>query len=156
MYLAVVILTMFALPVSSALVDHLLHADAALVWLIGRWFVFWSVGVRLALAGARQTTQPGFTAREIFHMNGDEALPIVRELGVANLGAGVVGLLSLAAPSFILPAALYAAIFYGAAGVGHVLQRDRSANEAIAMASDLFVFAVLAIFVAAEAAGAAG
>ena len=156
MYLAVVILTMFALPIGSTLVDHLLHADAALIWLIGRWFVFWSVGVRLALAGARQTTQPGFTAREIFHMNGDEALPIVRELGVANLGAGVVGLLSLAAPSFILPAALYAAIFYGAAGVGHVLQRDRSANEAIAMASDLFVFAVLAIFVAAEAAGAAG
>jgi hypothetical protein len=156
MYLAVVILTMFALPIGSTLVDHLLHADVALIWLIGRWFVFWSVGVRLALAGARQTTQPGFTAREIFHMNGDEALPIVRELGVANLGAGVVGLLSLAAPSFVLPAALYAAIFYGAAGVGHVLQRDRSANETIAMASDLFVFAVLAIFVAAEAAGAAG
>jgi hypothetical protein len=156
MYLAVVVLTMFALPIGSTLVDHLLHPDAALVWLIGRWFVFWSVGVRLALAGARQTIQPAFTAREIFQMSGDEALPIVRELGVANLGAGVVGLLSLVAPSFVLPAALYAAIFYGAAGIGHVLQRDRSANETIAMASDLFIFAVLAIFVAAEAADAAG
>jgi len=150
MYLAVVVLTMFVLPIGSTLVDHLLHPDAALIWLIGRWFV------RLALAGARQTIQPAFTAREIFHMSGDEALPIVRELGVANLGAGVVGLLSLVAPSFVLPAALYAAIFYGAAGIGHVLQRDRAANETIAMASDLFVFVMLAIFVVAEAAGAAG
>ena len=156
MYLAVVALTLFVLPIGSTLVDHILHPDAALVWLIGRWFVFWGVGVRLALAGARQTMQPAFTAREIFHMSGDEALPVVRELGVANLGAGVVGLLSFAAPSFVLPAALYAAIFYGAAGVGHVVQRDRSANETIAMASDLFVFVALAIFVVAKAAGAAG
>jgi len=156
MYLAVVVLTMFALPIGSTLVDHLLHPDAALLWLVGRWFVLWSVGVRLALAGARQTIQPAFTAREIFHMSSDEALPVVRELGVANLGAGVVGLLSFAAPSFVLPAALYAAIFYGAAGVGHVVQRDRSANETIAMASDLFVFVALAIFVVAKAAGAAG
>jgi NADPH-dependent ferric siderophore reductase len=156
MYLAVVVLTMFALPVGSTLVDHLLHPDAAFVSLIGRWFVFWSVGVRLALAGARQTIQPAFTAREIFHVGDDEALPIVRELGVANLGVGVVGLLSLVAPSFVLPAALCAAIFYGAAAVGHVWRRDRSANETVAMASDLFVFVVLAIFVAAEAAGAAG
>ena len=156
MYLAVVVLTMFALPIGSTLVDHLLHPDAALLWLVGRWFVFWSVGVRLALAGARQTIQPAFTAREIFHMSSDEALPVVRELGVANLGAGVVGLVSFAAPSFVLPAALYAAIFYGAAGVGHVLQRDRSANETIALASDLFVFVVLAMFVIAKAAGSAG
>ena len=156
MYLAVVALTLFVLPIGSTLVDHILHPDAALVWLTGRWFVFWSVGVRLARAGARQTIQPAFTAREIFHMSGDEALPVVRELGVANLGAGVVGLLSFAAPSFVLPAALYAAIFYGAAGVGHVLQRDRSANETIAMASDLFVFVVLTIFVVAEVIGAAG
>jgi len=156
MYLAVVALTLFVLPIGSTLVDHILHPDAALVWLIGRWFVFWGVGVRLALAGARQTMQPAFTAREIFHMSGDEALPVVRELGVANLGAGVIGLLSFVAPNFVLPAALYAAIFYGAAGVGHVLQRDRSANETIAMASDLFVFVVLTIFVVAEVIGAAG
>jgi hypothetical protein len=156
MYLAVVVLTMFVLPIGSALVHHVLYPDAALVWLFGRWFVFWSVGVRLALAGVRQTIQPAFTAREIFHMTGDEALPFVRELGIANLAAGVVGLLSLAAPSFVLPAALYAAIFYGAAGIGHVLGRDRSTHENIAMASDLFVCVVLAIFVIAEAAGATG
>ena len=48
---------MFALPIGSALVDHLLHPDAALVSLVGRWFVFWSVGVRLSLERAETVGQ---------------------------------------------------------------------------------------------------
>jgi hypothetical protein len=49
-------------------------------------------------------------------MTGDEALPIVRELGVANIAIGVVGLLSLAAPSFRLPTAIAAAMASRASG----------------------------------------
>ena len=108
------------------------------------------VGVRLGLAGLRQFFQPGFTAKEIFHMQSDEALPLVRELGVANLATGVVGLLSLAMSTFTLPIAISAGIFYGVAGIRHVTERGRSLNETVAMASDLFLFMVLAIFVAAS------
>lgn len=146
MYFVVVALTMFVLPIASVIVERALHPETALVLLIGRWFVFWSVGVRLALAGARQTLQPAFTLNQIFHISGSEALPIVRELGFANVCAGVLGLISLFAPSFVIPAALYAAIYYGLAGVGHVFERDRSANENLAMASDVFIFVALAIF----------
>ena len=152
MYLVVVALTMFALPIASVIVERLLHPETALLLLIGRWFVFWSVGVRLFLAGARQTLQPAFTLNEIFHIAGDEALPIVRELGLANIGAGVLGLVSLFAPTFVVPTAIYAAIFYGFAGIGHAFERDRSGNENLAMASDFFIFAVLAIFLIASAA----
>jgi len=48
--------------------------DVGLILLIGRWFVFWGIGVRLGLAGMRQVLQPGFTVRESFKMRGDEAL----------------------------------------------------------------------------------
>lgn len=147
MYVAIVVLTMFALPVGSVLVEHLLRPDAPWLYLIGRWFVVWGVGARLGLAGLRQVAQPAFTARQIFHIEGDDALPIVRELGVANLAAGVVALASLAVSTFVLPAALWAAIFYGAAGLSHVRQKARSANESLAMASDLFMAVVLAIVV---------
>jgi hypothetical protein len=119
-----------------------------IIFLVGRWFVFWGVGVRLTLAGLRQFYQPAFTATEIFHMKSEEALPLVRELGVANIATGTVGLLSVAFASFILPASISAAIFYGVAGIRHVVERDRSSNENIAMASDLFLFVVLAVFVA--------
>jgi hypothetical protein len=153
LYLAVVLLTMLVLPAGSVIADQLAHPETRLIVVIGRWFVFWGVGVRLGLAGLRQIVQPAFTARQIFHIAGDGALTVVRELGVANIGAAVVGLASLVAPSFVLPAAISAAIFYGVAGAQHVMQRRRSFNETLAMASDLFMFLVLAGFAAATLSG---
>lgn len=151
MYIAIVVLTMFVLPAASIFCDLALHPTASIISLVGRWFVFWGVGVRLGLAGLRQFLQPSFTARDIFGMTSDEALPLVRELGVANFATAIVGLLSLAIPSFTLPIAISAGIFYGAAGVRHLATRSRSLNENVAMLSDLFLFAVLTAFVHAEA-----
>ena len=145
MYLAVVALTMFILPIASIVIERIVDR-APLLPLVGHWFVFWGVGVRLTLAGLRQVMQPEFTAKQIFHMAGDEATPIVRELGFANLATGVVGLLSLGFPSFVLPVAIASAIFYAAAGALHLRERDRSFNEQLAMVSDLFISVVLAIY----------
>ena len=149
MYVVIVALTMFLLPTASVLIQHAQQPDASIVFLVGRWFVFWGVGVRLGLAGLRQFLQPAFTAREIFHMTGDEALPLVRELGVANSATGLVGLLSLTLPGFILPVSISAGVFYGVAGVRHLAERGRSFNETVAMVSDLFLAAVLAVCVGA-------
>jgi hypothetical protein len=116
--------------------------------LVGKWFVFWSAGVRLLLAGLRQFLQPRFTAEQIFGYKGDDALPLVQELGVANFATGVVGVVSLARPAFVLPVAIAATIFYGIAGVRHAVERTRTRNETIAMVSDLFAFLVLGAYVA--------
>ena len=151
MYFAIVALTMFLLPAASVLVEHALAPSEPLLFLVGRWFVFWGVGVRLTMAGLRQFFQPAFTAKEIFHMKSEEALPLVRELGVANLASGVVGILSLSFPSFLPPVSISACLFYGVAGVRHALEADRSRNENIAMASDLFLCLVLAVYLAGGA-----
>ena len=101
MYLLIVLLLMFVLPTGSIYLEHsYLHSAAPLMLLAGKWFVFWSAGVRLVMAGLRQYFQPRFTSEQIFDIKGDEALPIVRELGVANLATGVVGVASLAEPTF--------------------------------------------------------
>ena len=144
MYFAVVALTMLVLPAGFVLTEHSLDQHVPLMMLVGKWFVFFGVGARLSLAGLRQFVQPRFTAHEIFHMRGDDALPLVRELGVANLTTGIVGLASLAAPSFVLPVAISAGLFYGIAGVRHISERNRSRNETVALVSDLFMFVVLA------------
>ena len=146
MYFAIIFLSMLFLPTASVLLEHALDPSAPIFFLVGRWFVFWGVGVRLSLAGLRQIFQPAFTAKEIFHMS-DEALPLVRELGVANIAIGVVGLLSVSFASFTLPISISAAVFYGVGGVRYAFERDRSFNENIAVVSDLFLFVVLAIFV---------
>ena len=73
-------------------------------------------------------------------------MAVIRELGIANLALAVVGLASLAKPSFRLPVAIIAAIFYGGAALQHMRARNRTPNETIALASDLLAFAILATY----------
>lgn len=139
---AVVILTMIVLPLCSILVEHWMRPAAPLVALAGTWFVFWAVGARLVLAGFTQLFRPAQTAG-IFKLQSEEAFPLIRELGIANFSSGALGLASIAVPTFVLPVAIWSAIFYGAAGVAHVARRERSSYETFAMVTDLFAFAVL-------------
>ena len=149
MYLAIIILLMGVLPIASILVEFvLLHSSADLLFLLGKWFVFWSVGVRLLLAGLRQIANPEFTAQTIFDVKEKAALTIVQELGFGNLAIGLLGALTLLNAQWIAPAAIVGGLFYGLAGIKHLMKGDRNATENIAMVSDLFIAVVLAIYLA--------
>jgi hypothetical protein len=145
-YLASVLLLMVILPAISITADRISHGYAPLMFLVGKWFVFWVAGIRLLLAGLRQFFQPRFTSEKIFGITGDDPLPFVRELGIANFSTGVAGSLSLWRPTFLLPLAIIAAIFYGIAGVRHAMQKHRNANENIAMVTDLFAALLFCAF----------
>ena len=71
-------------------------------------------------AGLRQLLQPAFTAREIFHMATDEASPVIRELGVANLATALVALLSIVASGFVLPVAIALVTVWSAIAISYV------------------------------------
>ena len=147
MYLAIVILLMFLLPLLSMGMEHF-HSGGVVSWtmLAGKWFVFWGAGVRLLTAGLRQCFQPKFTAVEIFRMKTDEALPVIRELGISNFAVGLAGVVSLWVSGFVMPVALIAAVFYSFAGMFHVAAKMRSMNENVAMVSDFWMAAVLAAY----------
>jgi hypothetical protein len=151
MYLVTVLLLMVVLPVGTTWFDYLEPAHPSLLFLVGKWFVFWSAGARLLVAGLWQFFQPQFTLTEIFGIKGRDARPLVRELGVANFATGLVGMLSLYWTTFLVPVAIIAAIFYGVAGIEHALRKNRGLNETVAMASDLFVCAALAAFLVSRA-----
>jgi len=152
MYYAAVGLFMFVLPLLSVVVEDLL-APHPLNLLIGKWYVFWAVGVRLLLAGLRQVIQPRYTAHVILGLKSDESLLVVRELGFANLAFGVSGLLSIYFSTWCVPVALAGGIFYGLAGANHVVQSHRGKLENIAMSSDIFAAVVLLVFCARTLAG---
>lgn len=150
MYFAIVLLLMGILPVASILIEYFASAANADMWtLIGKWFVFWAVGVRLATAGIRQVVQPAFTAENIFEIGDKGARILVQELGFANLAMGILAILTLAAPQWTAAAALAGAIFYGLAGAKHVLKGGQNRNEMIATVSDIFIFIVLAAYLVA-------
>ena len=149
MYYAVVATLMFAFPLLSIAIEAAVANAAPGVALVGKWFVFWSVGGRLCSAGVRQVLQPEYTTSVILGLDSGDSLLLVRELGFANLAIGIVGILSLPFPTWRLPGALAGCVFYGLAGVNHALQPHRTQQENVAMISNLAValilFAVCAI-----------
>jgi len=147
-YLLSVLLLMVVLPIISIGEEHFyLHSALPLMSLVGKWFVFWGAGIRLFFAGLRQFLQPRFTAEQIFRIRSKDALPFVRELGAANLGTGIIGIASLAKPSFVMPVAITATVFYGIAGIRHAAGSGRTRNQNIAMISDLFIALVLVTYI---------
>ena len=121
-------------------------SGAAITFLIGRWFVFWAVGVRLFVAGLRQTGQPQFTAREIFGIGDPASVPIVREVGFLNLAMGFLSICSALRAAWVMPGAVVGGLYYGLAGLGHVFKKDKNPKEPLAPISNLGVFALLAWF----------
>jgi hypothetical protein len=150
MYVVMVLLLLAILPAGSVFAEHsYLHSSAPLLFLVGKWFTFWGVGVRLFIAGLRQTFNPRFTAQDIFKIEGDTAFPIVRELGLANISMGTLSLLSLYSPAFLVPGALVGGLYYFLAGCLHITSSHRNFNENFAMVTDFLIAIVLLGFVGA-------
>lgn len=145
------------LPLLSVLIELLATGGSAdPMQLVGKWFTFWAGGVRLFAAGLSQVIRPDFTAQTILGAGGNRgANQIVQELGFGNLSIGLIGLLSLLLPAWILPAAVAAGLFYALAGVRHVSKKNKNAKELMATVTDLFVaVALLAFAVYSLASGA--
>ena len=153
MYLLSIILLLLVLPILSIAVELVAHTSTDLVFLIGKWFVFWAGGVRLFIAGIRQAAKPAFTASEIFELTDKGAEKIVRELGFANLTMGALSILTIIQPTWVVPAALTSGLYYALAGIGHVRNSGRNAKQTFAMVSDLAVAVVLLGFVVVTLAG---
>jgi hypothetical protein len=148
MYVASIVLLLLVLPVVSVLIEMATRGGEWLP-LIEKWFVFWPVGVRLFIAGVRQTFQPQFTAEAIFGIKEPAAQPIVREVGFGNLSMGTLGLASLLVPAWAIPAALVGGLYYALAGLGHALRGERNAKENAALISDVLIALVLLALVVA-------
>jgi len=146
-YIIIVTLLTFIIPLAGFIIEYLTNNATLTFSLFGKWFIFSAIGLRLFLAGIRQTTKPAFTAKEIFHIDSRDCWPIILELGFANLCFGLVGIISLFKPEWRIVSAFASGIYYGAAGFLHLFKKTASANEKFAMYTDLIIFIVVAIYV---------
>jgi hypothetical protein len=138
---------LFIFPLLSVAFEHYLDHSAVSGDLLGKWFIFWAVGIRLFTAGIKQASNPEFTATQIFKFNSRESYIVIRELGFANMALGTMGILSVINEQWRLIAAITSGLFFGLAGVQHLLKKPVSQNEWIAEIYDLLVFAGLVIYV---------
>lgn len=150
MHLTVVVLTMLVLPAASVLIERWTGAGTAPLWqFVGKWFVFWGVGVRLLIAGARQIVKPELTATGIFGVTDKAAFPLAQELGFWNLTIGLIAIASIRRPDWVVPMAIAGMLFYAMAGALHVTNKSREFSENVAMISDLGMAALLLTFLVA-------
>lgn len=148
LYFFFTLLFMLVLPVSSIIIDNRsFNHCSTVLFLIGKWFVFWAIGLRLLIAGIKQTINPAFTLQSIFKIQSKESHAIVRELGFANICFGLLGTVSLFAQQFRLSAAIIGGLYMGLAGSYHIIKRPVSSNEIIATVSDVFIFLLMLVFV---------
>ncbi len=145
-YIIVVSAITFLLPAIGTVAQVLVNKDTFSFEIFSKWFIFSAAGIRLFIAGIKQITNPAFTAKEIFHIDSRETLPIVRELGFANLCLGVIGLISLFQPSWRIVSAFGGGLYYGLAGLQHFLKKPAGANEKFAMLTDILIFLLLAAY----------
>ena len=140
-----VILFFLIVPIAGTIIESLLFPRAHNIFQIGfKWFVFSGVGLRLFTAGVKQTLSPLFTAKEIFKVEDSKSFAIVRELGLANICLGIIGILSFFFADFRLASAMAGGLYLGGAGLIHVTRKnDKDGKETFAMVSDLFIFVVL-------------
>ena len=143
MYPAAIVGLLLILPVLSAAVEVMLQHVPFSYLLLGRWLVFWAVGVRLLLAGFIQIVRPRYTADTMLSLDDPVSPFAIRELGFANTAIGIIGTGTLVAPDWSTPATLAGGVFYGLAGIHQVTRRRRNRTQNVAMVSDLIVAAAL-------------
>jgi hypothetical protein len=147
LYLINVLATMLIIPLLSILAEAAWKTTPLTIELAGKYFIGWGIGVRLLIAGLRQSIRPEFTAEQIFHIRDSrETLPIIRELGFANICLGLLGTISLFEKEWRLPAAVAGGLYFGFAGFLHVFRKAATFNELVAKISDLFIFGVALLY----------
>jgi len=141
-YFILVIAQTIALPILSGVIE-LAVAGGDPVLVFGKWWVFWGVGTRLLVAGIAQLSGKGPTS-EILGATAPtlQETQLTRELGMANVGMGLAGLLALI-PGWVLPAGSAGGVFLLIAGVMHLPKKDKNAQETLATWTDLIVGVVV-------------
>ena len=143
-YFILVIAQTVALPlIAGGLELAATGGDPVLVF--GRWWVFWGVGTRLLVAGIAQVSGRGPT-EAILGATGPsvQAQQLARELGLANMGMGLAGLLALV-PGWPVPAGFAGGIFLLTAGILHLPKKNKNARETLATWTDLLVGVVVIV-----------
>ncbi len=150
-YLIIILTLMLILPLISIGIDAAFFAETdGLLALMGKWFVFWGLGIRLALAGVMQIRNPGYTVQKIFGIDSPESHHFVRELGFATLSMGLLAILSLLIPELRLGGAIAGGLYMALAGIYHAIKRPATSNEWVAMLTDLMIAAIMVVYLLSQ------
>ena len=131
------------LPLLSVACEHHIAQAAVTGTLIGKWLLFWSVGIRLLGAGIIQITTclPGNVG---FLSNREDSNTVRKATGIANLVLAGMSFLCVANDGWSLLAAITVGIYVGLAGMQYDFKTPANRNAWINLVYDVVVFVVVA------------
>lgn len=110
-----------------------------------KWFSFWVLGFGAISVGLMQSLNPAYTASLLNVQTSD--MIVIRELGCAQIGMGILGLLAIKFHSFRKPAAISYGLFILGAVILHVARLGHiNADEIVSLADDIWTVGV-AVFI---------
>lgn len=137
----VVISTMMVMPLICFLWEG--HKKQYSIEILCKWFLFWIVGVRALTAGAMQFLNPSYTMNLL--QVGEDSKIVIMELGFAQFGIGILGVLSLLREQYRTPIAIsYGSFMIGASYIHITRFTTANFEEMMSLAGNL-VFIVIAI-----------
>jgi hypothetical protein len=110
--------------------------------IIGNWFIFWSIGIRLFTAGLMQIFNPNYTAN-LLQLNLNDLI-VIRELGLSNSSIGLLGIISFFKYGLQKYVCLYILIFFSGASIIHItrLLQHTHFDEIITLITNVFIIFV--------------
>lgn len=145
-YFAGSFLFILVLPLLSIVIEFLLTKATLDPGLIGKWFIFWSIGIRLFFTGIYQIINPEFKVSSKVITTGKENLLVIRELGLANISIGLIGIISVFNNEWRQVAAIAGVVFFGLTGIQHFLQKPGTNNEMVVMGIEIFMFSIILLY----------
>ena len=145
-FLLLSISIVFILPLLSVAFEEIAKGTTTSWQLIGKWFIFWVLGIQLFTIGIRQASDPASEALKIFKLNGKNVYVIIRRLGFANISLGILGILSLINNHWRQIGAISGISFFGFAVLQNLSQKVKTRNEIIAVISDILTSVVMLLY----------
>lgn len=138
-----IIITMFLLPTSCYLIENRKARVTGVD--VCKWYIFWTIGFRALTTGAMQFLNSSYTM-ELLQVS-EESKIIIMELGFAQFGIGLIGILSIWKKSFRVPAIITYGIFMLGASIIHIVRfTTANAEEIVSLAGDLFVLVIAVVY----------
>ena len=138
-----IIITMFLLPTICYLIENRKARVTGVD--VCKWYIFWTIGFRALTTGAMQFLNSSYTM-ELLQVS-EESKIIIMELGFAQFGIGLIGILSICKKSFRVPAIITYGIFMLGASIIHIVRfTTANAEEIVSLAGDLFVLVIAVVY----------
>ncbi len=110
-----------------------------------KWFLFWIGGIRALTAGAMQFFNPSYTMQLL--QVGEESRIMIMELGAAQFGIGVLGILSLFKARYRTSVAISYGCFLLGASYIHLSRLDMAHwDEIMSLVGDVLLVAIVVFY----------